>query len=77
MLKILKKLGNSRTKRKRELNEYLEREVFTKFNLTAEDQERVLAETPENRREVLERSFENSRKSLEAFYEKQVVVGGR
>lgn len=62
-------------KEKRELNEYLGREIFTKFALTKEDEERILAEAPESRREVLARSFENTRNSLQAFYELETIKG--
>lgn len=63
------------TQEQRELREYLEKEVFAKLSLTAEDEQRILAETPEDRREILGRSFENSRKSVETFYHKQVIEG--
>jgi len=66
---------NQESKEQKELKEYLEREVFPKFKLSVEDEERALAEAPEERREILKRSFENSRKSLEVFYTKFVIDG--
>jgi hypothetical protein len=65
----------SEQKEKRELREYVEAEVFKKFGLTKEDEDRMLAEVPEARREILARSFENTRASLETFYQMQVVEG--
>ena len=59
----------------RELREYLEKEVFSKFGLTAEDEQRILAEAPESKREILQRSFENTRNSLETFYEMETIEG--
>jgi hypothetical protein len=62
-------------KEKRELKEYLEKEVFAKFGLTPEAEAKAIAEAPENRREILARSFENTKKSLQVFYEQEVVEG--
>lgn len=59
----------------RDLREYLQAEVFTKFDLTAESEQKAIAEAPENRREVLQRSFENTRASLETFYKMETVDG--
>lgn len=63
------------TQEQRELQEYLTKEVFVKFGLTKEDEQRALAEVPEDEREILQRSFENSRLSLEAFYNSQTIDG--
>ena len=62
-------------KEKRELEEYLEKEVFSKFNLTKEDEARALAEVSENKREILTRSFENTRNSLSSLYEMETIEG--
>lgn len=58
-----------------ELKEYLEKEVFTKFDLTPESEAKAIAEAPENRCEILARSFENARNSLQVFYEQQTIEG--
>ncbi|MDP2933309.1 MAG: hypothetical protein Q8N81_04220, partial [bacterium] len=63
------------TPEQKDLREHLEKEVFSKFGLTVEDEQRALAEAPEGEREILRRSFENTRKSLETFYNTQVIEG--
>jgi hypothetical protein len=67
---------NSEKEEVKDLREYLEKEVFAKFGISVEDQNKTLIEAPENRKEVLRRSFENSRASVVSYYEMQVIEGG-
>lgn len=61
--------GNLEQKEQIELNEYLNGDVFEKFGLTKEAEEKILYETPEGKREALQRSLENTRDSIRAFFE--------
>jgi len=62
-------------KEKREIDEYLQKEVFAKLDLTKEAEDKALAEAPENKREILQRSFQNIRDTIKTSFELDCVEG--
>lgn len=66
---------DAREKKERELNEYLEREVFLALGIDEGSEKLALAEAPREKREILERSFRNIREKVRDFHVSETLWG--
>lgn len=61
--------------RSKELQEFLEKEVFVKLGISEEDEQAALAEVVPEKKEILERSFRNVRDTIRAYFEIEIIEG--
>lgn len=71
----LPKKEKGQTKELTEFYEYLEQEVYPALQISAADEEQMVAEAKPERRDLLRRSFDNIRKTIKAFFEIETVDG--